>query len=332
MALGYNRATWFRDAVRRGTDGELRRFVAQHIDTVQLFRSPHHPDPTVLAGIDAFLVGSDQVWRRSYGDVRSYLLDFLPDDDLRPRASYAASFGHDNIDDYEDDLMVDSARLARRLDTVSVREDSAVKIAANSWGVSAVHHLDPTMLLDPAIYRDLASTASDRMPRGRLVDYVLDNDTTMRRTVSSLSKALGEDALSLLPPHPRTYREYRSQPDRYQKRSIEGWLDAISGARFIVTDSFHGTVFAILHNVPFVAIMNGGRGASRFESLLDSVGLRERLVPAGAKVSSELVCKAIDWKAVNVRLSMERSRSLEYLQGFVARAQAERAESPRRHW
>lgn len=320
MALGYSRPAWFRDAVRRGADGELRRFVSQRINTVRLYRSARRPDPTVLEEIDAFLVGSDQVWRRGYGDVRSYLLDFIPDDDLRPRASYAASFGHDHIDDYDSELMVDSTRLAHRLDTVSIREASGITLAAQSWGVAAVHHLDPTMLLSPDIYTEIASTATDGPARGRLIDYVLDNDSSTRRTVRSLSSVLGEDAVSLLPAQPQTYRDYRVRPARYRKLSIEGWLGAISGARFVVTDSFHGTVFAILHNVPFVAIANGGRGASRFESLLDSVELRERLVPAGAEVTSALVTKPIDWSAVNARLANEQNRARDYLRDFISRA------------
>ena len=68
-----------------------------------------------------------------------------------------------------------------------------------------------------------------------------------------------------------------------------------------MTDSFHGTVFCIIFNKPFLVIGNPGRGMARFESLLAQFGLEERLVETESQATSELIKGEIDWPAVNER-------------------------------
>ena len=58
--------------------------------------------------------------------------------------------------------------------------------------------------------------------------------------------------------------------------SIESWIKGFADADFIITDSFHGTVFSIIFDKPFISLVNFNRGASRFESLLRELGLTER--------------------------------------------------------
>lgn len=59
--------------------------------------------------------------------------------------------------------------------------------------------------------------------------------------------------------------------------SIQEWLASFAQADFVVTDSFHGTVFSIIFNKPFVVLPNKGRGVSRFESLLKDISLENRI-------------------------------------------------------
>ena len=67
-------------------------------------------------------------------------------------------------------------------------------------------------------------------------------------------------------------------------------------AEFVITDSFHGCVFSILFNIPFIAIGNEGRGLSRFQSLLKMFGLENRLVTDVSSVNIDnFVGKEIEW-------------------------------------
>lgn len=103
-------------------------------------------------GLDAIIVGSDQVWRPDYSSCQpNYFLDFLPKDSKIRRISNAASFGGDNWD-WSTELTARCAKLLQLFDAVSVREASGVRLCKEHFNVGAVNVLDPTMLLDPEDY------------------------------------------------------------------------------------------------------------------------------------------------------------------------------------
>lgn len=79
----------------------------------------------------------------------------------------------------------------------------------------------------------------------------------------------------------------------------------------VVTDSFHGSVFAIQFHRPFLSIVNKRRGAERFVSLLSRLELEDRLVYD--VTTYELTDFTIDWSEVDTRLVREREMSLEFL-------------------
>ena len=108
----------------------------------------------------------------------------------------------------------------------------------------------------------------------------------------------------------------------YRWPTVQTWLRAFAESRFVVTDSFHGTIFAILNNKPFIAVANASRGSSRFTSLLDTFGLGDRLVssPAAADVERTLDHE-IDWHDVNRRLAVKRDEGIGYLRDALAATQ-----------
>ena len=81
----------------------------------------------------------------------------------------------------------------------------------------------------------------------------------------------------------------------------------------MITDSFHGTVFSIIFNKPFIAIANNGRGITRFHSLLKVFGLENRLIFENQGISKELLSESIDFNVVNTIMNAERNKSYELL-------------------
>jgi hypothetical protein len=312
MRLGYLRTSW----VEASIDQNLHRFVSRRIATTRLYSSAGVPDERVLGAVDAFVVGSDQVWRSPYGDVPSYLLDFLPGGDPRPRWSYAASFGRDDIEEYGDELVCVSRDLVRRFQGVSVRESSGVRIARDFWGVQAMHHVDPTLLLDRSHYEDLARQAVDPIRSGQVVDYILDETEFSSMILADTARVLQRDHASLSV-RASDARKFRGNSRRPRRPSVEAWLGAIGNARLVVTDSFHGTVFSILFNVPFVTVVNRDRGASRFTDLLETLGLQSRLVEPGMADIDAIALAPISWELANERILSERRRALSYLSDMM---------------
>lgn len=233
--------------------GAFEEFIGRYISTtVPVTDMSSHPDLT--RDIDAFVVGSDQVWRPKYapnlGDV---FLRFVKTSGVR-RISYAASFGVDHWE-YSPKQTKFCSALAKRFNAVSVREESGVRLCKENLGVDATWVLDPTLLLKKEDYFDLCKdvpVASERI----LAAYVLNMDDS----ILGLCKSMAQE---------RDLELKVFSADAKANLSIPEWLAVFRDASYVVTDSFHGTVFSIIFGKEFKCLYNESRGSARFESLLN---------------------------------------------------------------
>lgn len=95
-------------------------------------------------------------------------------------------------------------------------------------------------------------------------------------------------------------------------RPIEHWLDLIDSARYMITDSFHGSVFSIIFNTDFICFGNKNRGNSRFDSLFGKLNLTHCLVSGGTTPSIVKQSENV-WKDINSILTQWRERGEKYL-------------------
>lgn len=245
-----------------------------------------------------YVVGSDQVWRPRYSpNLLNYYFDFLDDANSAKRIAYAASFGVDAWE-YSDDLTKRCKDLIRRFDAVSVREEDAVEQCARQFGVSAQCVVDPTLLLEPSDYDELMGGGDQLKRRIEVLCYVLDPAKEKREIVNRVGEVLGGSVFSIMPDVlPHQVRSWNS--DKCEFPSVVAWLQAFRNADFVVTDSFHGTVFSILFNKKFVVIGNSVRGNARLYSLLMRLGLSSRIIRSMEDLSAQLILSPIDWDLVN---------------------------------
>lgn len=262
---------------------------------------------------DAYVVGSDQIWRARYArpfpGVTNAFLQFTQGWDVK-RLSYAASFGVDEWE-YTESETADCAAMARLFDAVSVREASGVKLSQTYLGVDAQHVVDPTMLLDAAAYTQLIK-ADTPHSSGGLMCYRLDQGSEVGQIVSSIAKA---KALKPFSANTQTENQQLSLEERIQP-PVEEWLQGFRDAEFVVTDSFHACIFSILFAKPFVVIGNRSRGMARFESLLQMFSLTDRLVCSYEDylARKESLLLPIDYERVSSILTEKRSDAIAFLQ------------------
>lgn len=300
--------------------GRTLPFVHRHLKTVDLLALTKAERDALLRQVRGIVVGSDQVWRNKYSPIEQQLLDYASGHDL-VRISYAASFGTDDLlPEYPLSLIRRSRDLARAFDAISVREDSGVEVARKYWDLEAQQHVDPTLLLDAEIYAALVNDPVEplRTSEGNLFAYVLDRTAETDAVVKDVTRRRDLQSFELLPPTPANAAEMRRDPDRYRLPPVEQWLKSIIDAEFVVTDSFHGTVFSILFRKPFVSIGNAARGLSRFTSLLRLLELEEHLLVRGRQ-APETLLDTPDWASVDRALQRERARSTEYLSQHLSR-------------
>lgn len=284
------------------------QFVAEHIAR----RGVSNISEITEGEFDAFVVGSDQIWRERYAKlfpgVRNAFLQFTEGWNVR-RISYAASFGTDKWEYNKSDTVTCSV-MVQRFDAVSVREASGVELCRDKLSVEATHVVDPTLLLDSTDYIKLINTDTS-MSQGDLMCYLLDQSTDSSKIVSSIAEA---KALKPFSTNTQTENQQLSLEERIQP-PIEEWLQGFRDAEFVVTDSFHACIFSILFAKPFVVIGNKSRGMARFESLLQVFGLTDRLVCSHEDYLSrrETLLKPIDYEQVSRILDEKRSEALEFL-------------------
>lgn len=306
------RPAWVARHARTTVNAALDRFVDQRMRTCALYTPEHGLDAWQIGAADFFVSGSDQILRRDYGDVESYLFDFLPASDRRPKIVYAGSFGSSEPAGYDRHFVAHTRVLAQRLDAISVREESGRELASRYWGVDAPRLVDPTMLLAADDYVELAGGRGE----GGLVRYVLDENSSLMTAAHELDGVF-KRSVKLTRPEPRSLRALRVEPTRYQRPSVEEWLREIAGADGVLTDSFHGCVFAILFHRNFLVAPNNGRGATRFETLLSVFGLEDRVLRPGDDLLKQLQ-KPIDWERVDAALHAERLKSRRFIDDALA--------------
>ena len=296
-------------AFRSSTHG----FIKSNIRLTPITRS-NTKENLLKYGFDTYIVGSDQVWRPVYSPfLYNYFLDFTKDINVK-RIAYAASFGSDEWE-FTSEQTSYCASLLKKFDAVSVREKTAVRLCEKHFDVEAVQTLDPTLLLKKEDYLPFVQKVSSKKGEKYVTGYILDADPVKWKIMSEVSNKLQykENQIAFFPD------SQNKKQDSYL--SIEDWLSQIYHASFVVTDSFHGCVFAILFNKPFVAIENAERGSTRFYSLFDLLGLQDRLVNSYddfLRKKEELLFSPINYEQVNATLGIERTDSIRFLQCALA--------------
>lgn len=305
-------------------DGRMKgrhsiRFAEEHY---QISKSYHVSEIGVLNQMcDAFVLGSDQIW--NYGVTRifghSYFLDFA--DDTKKKIAYATSFGSGKFLAPRA-FTKKAVKCMRRMDAVSVREKEGVDICRKTFGVDATHVLDPVLMCEPHVLGNLAEKSDKKENEPFIATYILDPTPQKRAALLYVSERRGKKLVNMLDGWYNKFEENKKKlnlDDTIENLQVEDWLYYFKNSDFVITDSFHGTCMAILFHKPFIAIGNPGRGTSRFESLLGTLGLTERYVmnPDDIRKKKELL-DDVNYTGVDAILEKQRADSRAWLSEALA--------------
>lgn len=267
---------------------------------------------------DAVIVGSDQVWRMEFSTIGyNYFFDFIAGNDIR-KISYAASFGKDKWQEKEE-VTVQVKKLLFEFNSISVREKSGVNICAETFNIDATQVLDPTLLLTKEDYESVLLKNSPIVFNNNLVSYLLGEKEESLKYYNHFAKSNDVDFLDLYHTYPISslfsISEYGKK--HYLHVSVTEWLTQIRNAKYVVTNSFHATIFSILFGKQFIVVDHPSGGTDRIISILELLGLRDRFVSYVSEISMELFQKSIDWHHVNQVLEFEKKRSILFLQNSL---------------
>lgn len=248
---------------------------------------------------DRYCVGSDQIWNPMNGRGGSF--DYLAFASSKKTFSYAASFG---IDEIPEQHRAAAAEGLKHIRHISVREDAGRKIVEDLTGrTDAQVVVDPTMLLTVQEWDQVISKPRGDVPQNYVLTYFLGAVSEDRKAaIQARAKALGCELIELMD---RNSPFYAVGPDEFV------WL--IKHAKYICTDSFHGSVFSFLYGRPFAIFAREGKGpdmGSRMKTFLSKFSL-ENCAVAGNVLPE--YAEYPDYSAGYAVLEEERTKSTAYL-------------------
>ena len=220
---------------------------------------------------DFFICGSDQIWSPFYFD-QTYYLNFTS---RKKRIAYAPSFG---VNDLTKQRAKEIKELLEGFEEISVREEQGKKIIWKYCNRKARVVLDPTMLLPPKHWESLASDdycGNDAY----IVCYFLRSNSKYQKFIKNIASEKNLK-IKLIP---MVKGDYDLDYSIKEPIGPEQWLGLIKNARFVVTDSFHCTVFSIMFKKDFASFRafsdaNERSQNSRIDTLLKMCNFEDRII------------------------------------------------------
>ena len=244
-----------------------------------------------------FVTGSDQVWNPVYiSNMEKYFLTFA---DKSKRVEYAPSFSCPKLPKSHEKKY---RKWLREMSRVSVRETEGAEIIRELTGINAPVLVDPTLLLSKKQWLSIANKASNRPEQGYILTYFLgETSSDTEQYIQNLAQEKNTKIIRLGDIHDK--ESYITGPREF--------IDYINNAAVLLTDSFHGVVFSILLETPFLVYerkTNIPTMYSRIETLLDRFDLRHR---EARNVVQDIF--DIDFGHTYEILEFEKEKSLNYL-------------------
>ena len=258
------------------------------------------------------LVGSDQTFSlyltNNPDEMKPF---FLPERTKARKISYASSMGEKINKLTKEDILWISKCLAD-FDKLSVREVSAQDFIKKNMGILPELVVDPTLLLSREQWLKLITSSRYDTFNDYIAFYTVLSSPDVIRYTQELSLLTGLRVIAL---HPKTRYEIKSNFEYASDLGPQEFLSVIRNAKYVVTTSFHATVFSIIFHRKFVSILQGE--GNRLKSLLNSVDLEERLIEQDRHASLELLEKYIGYDAIDITIERMRERSLNYLKNAI---------------
>lgn len=212
------------------------------------------------------IVGSDQIWNRRFCGGVPFNDKYLIHKDIN-KFVYAASFGHHTMEYPKAELDKIKSSL-KNVKYISTREISGINLVKNWFGAKSIAVLDPTMLYDKTYYLNKINLVECLDTNG-IFPYILDNNSAWKLMLNEISKKLNEPILSF-------------------NGSCENFIENFNKAKYIITDSYHGSVFSLIFNKPFICLRNKARGNDRFDDLSIRFGIENRFIETLKEINIDL--------------------------------------------
>lgn len=253
-----------------------------------------------------YIVGSDQVWNFDYPyPLEPYFLSFVKNG---KKIAYAASIGHVKLPDSQKEYY---RQHLQGFDAISMRELQGSAIVSELLSKPVETVLDPTILITPEEWREIFSI--EDTPNNAIVIYLRSYRPYVIQLAKEMARRHGIKKIIYICSEV-TYAFKDLEVDYRFDVSAPEFVSLFANASFVITNSFHGTAFAVNLGRHFFTVVNDRmKTSSRFYSLLEQVGLLDRICKEGTPLES-VEDKPISAGDVRAKLDVLRATSIKFLQ------------------
>lgn len=258
--------------------------------------------------VDVLVIGSDEVFNciQNNSDVGYSLELFGKNNQAKKLISYAASFGNTTINkilDYEKKEEI--AYYLNKFNALSVRDKNSYKIIKSLTNKSANIHLDPVLIYDFKNLPNIATTEKYLIVYGYIARFSKEESEKIKEFAESQNLkiyAIGG---------PQNFADKYIDCDPFEV------LSYFKKAEYIITDTFHGSIFSIVTNRPFATFIRKSTkelygNEEKITDLLSSLALEERIISDISYVK-KILKKKIDYNKIKSILRIEKEKSRNYL-------------------
>lgn len=276
---------------------KFKRMRKQYLN---LTRRCTTPEDLKALQADLFMTGSDQVWGPTINGTHdtTYFLDFVMG---KKKVAYAASFGRTK---FTTEVLEVYRKMLLNYDTIAVRENSAVDLLEQMQVPCTGQVLDPTLLLTG---KEWSEYIKKDIQKKYVLVYQLHNNPIFSDYANRFALHVGLPLLRISP----TLHQCKRGGKFVYLPDMGEFLSYIKSSTYFITDSFHGTAFALNFNRQFIEILPNNKTGARNQSILQLTGLQDRIVTNYNDFS--IAEKMIKYDSVNAIIEKERKNSIAIL-------------------
>ncbi len=279
----------------------FEKFINQKLRPVNIDLNSKETD------INLFILGSDQIWNPDItgGKFDEIFFGRFPAAHKKKVITYAASSGGYNLLKCKTEFQT----LVSGIDKISVREDSLLEVLRN-LNIDAEKVVDPTLLAGKEIFEKIAIKPEINGPYVLVYEIHRHKDTYV--IANQIAKEINAKVITLA--SYITYKERKNQ----QVVSPEEFVGYFKYADFIITSSFHGTIFSVMFNRNFFSMKFGNEVDNRTASFLKMIGLEDRMFRSYDASNGCKYDDIIQWLLVKSMNEDMLQKSRKYLDNFCS--------------
>lgn len=318
FTINYGVKTAVKDALRlpyykqlKSRKNKFESFFLEYFNLTQEFENPNDIN-NIYNNFDIIVSGSDQIWNRNscelYGMPIKYMLPYLLEGYSGKKISYASSIGSMN-----DDQIAEIIPYLKKFDSISMREHYAADKISKLLGHNVKTVLDPTLLVDANQWKETFNVSNNNIKDRYILFYFLGPLKDANFYISNIENVAKNNNLKVKIITPFIKPKYNNDISEFSfDYGPIDFINLINNAEFIVTDSYHGTLFSINFHKEFACICKGIATDLRKTDILNTLKLNRALFYKGDDLSARYHFK-LDYSYSDGKILSLRNASIKYL-------------------